>query len=77
MFLGRFQIRWASSRRTSGTVSGLDRHQLRVGHGPHVIATLRNTAITLLRLTGWTSIAAGLRYHARDASRPVNLLTTT
>ncbi len=53
-----------------------DRHQLRVGNGPQVMATLRNTAITLLRLTGWTSIAAGLRHHNRDPARPVELLTT-
>lgn len=53
-----------------------DRHQLRVGSGPHVMATLRNTAISLLRLTGCTSIAAGLRHHARDSARPVELLRT-
>ena len=52
-----------------------DRHQLRVGNGPHVMATLRNTTLTLLRLTGWTSIAAGLRHHGRDATRPIELLT--
>jgi len=28
------------------------------------MATLRNTAISLLRLTGYTSIAAALRHHA-------------
>ncbi len=53
-----------------------DRHQLRIGNGPHVMATLRNTAITLPRLAGWTSIAAALRHHRRDDSRPVDLLTT-
>ena len=52
-----------------------DRHQLRVRNGPHVMATLRNTTITLLRLTGWTSIAAGLRHHSRDITHPVELLT--
>ncbi len=52
-----------------------DRHQLRVGSGPHVMATLRNTAIILLRLTGCTSIAAELRHHGRDATRPIELLT--
>lgn len=53
-----------------------DRHQLRTGHGPHVMATLRNTAITLLRLAGWTSIAVGLRHHSRDDTRPIDLLTS-
>ena len=51
-----------------------DRHQLRVGAGPHVMATLRNTVISLLRLAGRTSIAAGLRHHARDSRRPITLL---
>ncbi len=53
-----------------------DRHQLRTDSGPHVMATLRNTAISLLRLTGWTSIAAGPRHHTRDSQRPVEPLAT-
>lgn len=53
-----------------------DRHQLRIGAGPQVMATLRNTAISLLRLTGWSNIAAGLRHHARHSTRPIELLTT-
>ena len=40
------------------------------------MATLRNTAISLLRLTGWTSIAAGPRHHTRDSQRPVEPLAT-
>src|SRR5207247_10617441 len=51
-----------------------DRSQIRTGNAPTVMATLRNTAISLLRLAGWTNIAAALRHHARDATRPVNLL---
>jgi predicted transposase YbfD/YdcC len=51
-----------------------DRSQIRTGNAPTVMATLRNTAISLLRLAGWTNIAAALRHHARDAARPVNLL---
>lgn len=51
-----------------------DRHQLRVGNGPQVMATLRNTGISLLRLAGWTSITAALRHHARDSRRPIKLL---
>ncbi|MGD8151224.1 ISAs1 family transposase [Ornithinimicrobium sp. Y1694] len=53
-----------------------DRSQVRTGSAPQVMATIRNTAISLLRLTGWTNIAAGLRHHARDHSRPVKLLLT-
>lgn len=42
-----------------------DRSQVRTGNAPAVMATLRNTAISLLRLTGWTNIAAAHRHHAR------------
>ncbi len=54
-----------------------DRSQVRTGKAPRVMATLRNTAISLLRLAGWTNIAEALRHHARDATRPVNLLLTS
>jgi hypothetical protein len=36
-------------------------------------AALRNAAISLLRLSGHTSIARALRHHARDPQRPVEL----
>jgi hypothetical protein len=38
------------------------------------MATLRNTAIRILRLNGHTNIAAALRHHARNHLRPVKLL---
>ncbi|ALE76841.1 hypothetical protein FRP1_29055 (plasmid) [Pseudonocardia sp. EC080625-04] len=47
------------------------RSQTRTAAGPQVMAALRNLAITALRLTGTTNIAAGLRHHARDAHRPL------
>lgn len=53
-----------------------DRSQIRTGFGPQVMATLRNTAIGLLRLTGHTNIAAALRHHNRDFNRPVELILT-
>jgi hypothetical protein len=53
-----------------------DRSQVRTGCGPQVMATLRNTAIGLLRLAGRRSIAAALRHHIRDFNRPVELLLT-
>ncbi|MFJ6068386.1 ISAs1 family transposase [Streptomyces tendae] len=53
-----------------------DRSQVRTGNAPRVMAGLRNTAITLLRLHGHQNIAAALRHHARDTNRPVNLLLT-
>jgi predicted transposase YbfD/YdcC len=54
-----------------------DRSQVRTGAGPQVMATLRNTAISLIRLTGATNIAASLRHHARDPDRPIKLLLTS
>jgi predicted transposase YbfD/YdcC len=53
-----------------------DRHQLRTGSGPQVMATLRNTAISLLRLAGHTQIATALRHHARNTHRPAELIAT-
>lgn len=51
-----------------------DRSQIRTGAGPHVMATLRNTAIGLLRLAGWTNIAYALRHHAHRPERVIELL---
>ncbi len=51
-----------------------DRSQVRTGAGPQVMASLRNLAITLLRLAGCTSIAAALRHCARPVTRPLRLL---
>jgi predicted transposase YbfD/YdcC len=51
-----------------------DRSQIRTASGPRVMASLRNLAITILRLSGATSIAAALRYHARQPSRPLRTI---
>ena len=56
---------------------GEDASQTRTGQAPRVMATLRNTAISLLRLAGWDNIAQALRPHARHAARPVKLLLTS
>ncbi len=53
-----------------------DRSTVRTGNAPRVMATLRSTAISVLRLAGTTDIARATRHHARDASRPVQLLLT-
>jgi predicted transposase YbfD/YdcC len=53
---------------------GEDLSQVRTGAGPQVMASLRNLAISLHRLAGATNIAAALRHHARDATRPLHLL---
>ena len=51
-----------------------DRSQTRTASGPRVMATLRNLAISILRLAGHASIAAALRYHARRPDRPLQTL---
>jgi len=51
-----------------------DRSQVRTASGPRVMATLRNLAITILRLAGHASIAAALRYHARRPGRPLRTI---
>ena len=51
-----------------------DRSQVRTGNTPHVMASLRNIAIGLLRLAGWTNIAAGLRHHARNPQDAIKCL---
>lgn len=53
-----------------------DRSQVRTANAPHVMATLRNTAIGILRLAGWENIAAGLRHHARDSQRAITCALT-
>ncbi len=51
-----------------------DRCTVRTGAAPQVLATLRNLAISLLRLAGFDNIASGLRYIARDHTRAMRLL---
>ncbi|WP_308296836.1 transposase family protein [Streptomyces sp. ISL-44] len=51
-----------------------DASQLRTGNAPRAMATWRNLAIGALKLSGATSIAAGLRHNARDPRRPLILL---
>jgi predicted transposase YbfD/YdcC len=51
-----------------------DRSQVRTASGPRVMASLRNLAVTILRLSGAASIAAALRHHARQPSRPLQTI---
>ena len=50
-----------------------DRSQIRTANGPQIMASLRNLAITILRLAGVDNIAAALRHHARRHHRPLLL----
>ena len=51
-----------------------DRHQLRSTNTARVLATLRNLAISILRLAGVRNITAALRWVGRDAKRAAALL---
>jgi predicted transposase YbfD/YdcC len=51
-----------------------DRSQVRTASGPHIMASLRNLVITILRLAGTTGIATALRYYARRPSRPLQAI---
>jgi predicted transposase YbfD/YdcC len=53
-----------------------DRSQNRTAGGPQVMATLRNLAISLLRLNEEPNIASARRHHARDPRRPTSDRTT-
>lgn len=55
---------------------GEDGSQVRTGRAPHVMASLRNTVIGILRLAGWTNIAAALRHHARNPERAITCALT-
>jgi hypothetical protein len=51
-----------------------DRSQARSGNLPRTMATLRNLAISVLRLAGIGNIAAALRHNGRDPTRPLTIL---
>ncbi|MGB8381610.1 MAG: hypothetical protein WCG47_10225 [Dermatophilaceae bacterium] len=51
-----------------------DRSQVRTGAGPQVMATMRNVAISLLRLAGWTNIARGTEKLSRRLDQILTLL---
>ncbi len=51
-----------------------DRSQVRTGHTPQVMATLRNLAISLLRLAGARNIAAALRHCGRKVRTTLRFL---
>ncbi|WP_433232242.1 ISAs1 family transposase [Actinomadura formosensis] len=53
-----------------------DKSLVRTGNAPRVMTTLRNLAISLLRLDGHHNIAAANRHHARDPQRTLALLQT-
>jgi len=68
---------WAienSLHRVKDVTLGEDQSTIHQGHGPTVMALLRDTAVTLLHRAGVHQIAARLRYHSRHPSAAVALL---
>ena len=55
---------------------GEDHSQARKGATPRVLATVRNLAITLLNLAGYTNKAAACRRHAAQPEEAIALLNT-
>jgi predicted transposase YbfD/YdcC len=55
---------------------GEDKSLIRTGHAPRVMATIRSTAISLLRLDGAVNIKAANRDHARFPERTLTLIET-
>lgn len=53
-----------------------DRSQVRTANGPRIMASLRNLAIAVLRLTATTNLTAALRHHARQPDRPLQAIMT-
>jgi predicted transposase YbfD/YdcC len=77
--LGRLaRSQWTIENRlhfVRGTTFAEDASQIRTGHGPENMATLRNLAINALRAAGHRNIAAGLRHASYEPfSRPLDLL---
>ncbi|MFG2632153.1 ISAs1 family transposase [Streptomyces sp. NPDC048473] len=53
---------------------GEDASRARTGTAPRAMAGLRNLALGVLRLDGWTDIAQGLRHHDRRPDLPLEIL---
>jgi inner membrane protein involved in colicin E2 resistance len=51
-----------------------DRQQVRKKNGPRVMATLRNFAISLLRLNHYQNIAKALRYRVTHISLAFSII---
>ncbi len=51
-----------------------DRSQIRAKEGPRVMATLRNLAISMLRIAGVDNIARALRHNQRNPERPLEYI---
>jgi predicted transposase YbfD/YdcC len=76
----RVRAHWGIENRlhhVRDTTFAEDASRVRTGSAPRTMATLRNLAIGALRPSGCDNIAAGLRRHSRDATRPLTTLGIT
>jgi hypothetical protein len=51
-----------------------DRSRVRKKSGPHVMASLRNLAISMLRIAGADNVAEALRFCSWNSRRPLRLI---
>lgn len=68
---------WAienSLHRLKDVALGEDHSLIHCGHGPTVMALLRDAAVSLLRQAGIRRISARLRYHSQQPAAAVALL---
>ena len=62
------------SHRTRDVLMGEDASQVRCGNIPHVMAALRNTVLTLLRISGYTKIAQAFRFFAACPTEALKII---
>ncbi len=55
---------------------GEDQNQMHTGNAPQVLAALRNGIISLLRVSGWKSIAEALRHYSAAVSNALLLISS-
>jgi predicted transposase YbfD/YdcC len=53
---------------------GEDKSTIHLGNGPKIMAALRNTALSLLRHAGYSTIAARMRYHSTHPQAALEVL---
>ena len=60
-----------------GGTYGEDASCVRTGNTPQNMASMRNLTIAALRTSGWTNIAAGIRWTGRNHLNSLSLLKLT
>ena len=65
------------SHRTRDVLLGEDASQVRCGNIPQVMAALRNTVLTLLRICGYTHIAKAFRFFAARSTEALKIIQKT